>query len=292
MKYRMLAVDVDGTLTGPEGVVGGDVVDAVSAAQRAGLAICLATGRSREETLPVWRQLRLAAPHLPLVVVGGAMVSEAEGGRTLYHHPIPAPVAQGFAKALADAGFCAMALVDVWRHGVDYLLVKGGDMAAARELWLAKTGAAVREVDGLDGSPAVLRINAVVARQEGEKLAEQLRRRFEGQLNVHAILAPNYGVFIVEAHAVGADKFTAIRYVAQGVGIAPGRIVAVGDDVNDLAMIRGAALGVVMPTAPPTLRRFADHVAQKGLAAFIEELLAGKFDHYQRPAAGTGGIAP
>ncbi len=282
MKYRMLAIDVDGTLTGPEGVVAGEVVEAILAGRRAGLAICLATGRSRAETLPVWRQLRLPAPHLPLVVVGGAMVAEADGGRTLYQRPIPGPVAQSLAKALAEEGYCAMALVDVWRHGVDYLLVRGGDMSAARKLWLEKTGATVREVDDLDGSPAVLRINTVAARDEGEKLAEQLRRRFEGQLNIHAILAPNYGVFVVEAHAAGADKFTAIRYVAQGVDIVPGGIVAVGDDVNDLAMIRGAALGVVMPKAPMSLQQAAGHVAQNGLAVFIRELIAGKFDEYHK----------
>jgi hypothetical protein len=274
----MLALDVDGTLIGPDGIVGGDVVDAVAEANRAGLLVCLATGRSWAETVPVWRQLRLAKPYQPLVLVGGAMVSEPDTGRTLCHRPIPPELAARFADALGQAGYCAMALVDAWRHGIDYLLVERGDTVAAQELWLSKTGAKVRRVPGLSlESPRVLRVSAVVDPEVGQMLARELLRQFDGQLNVHAILAPNYAVHVVEAFAIGADKFSGITYVAQAQGIGPGAIVAVGDDVNDLAMIRGAGLGVAMPQAPPSVRRAAGHVAEGGLAAFIRELSAGKF---------------
>ena len=72
MEYELLAVDVDGTLVGPDSVVPADVVDALAAAEQAGLRVCLATGRSYVETHPIWRQLRLRGPFEPLVVVGGA----------------------------------------------------------------------------------------------------------------------------------------------------------------------------------------------------------------------------
>jgi hypothetical protein len=279
MKHRLLALDVDGTLIGPDSVVSSEIIDAVAVAQRGGLLVCLATGRSWVETVPVWRQLRLSEPHLPLVTVGGAMVCEPEVGRTLYHRPIPRQLADSFVEALAGAGYSAMALVDSWRNGFDYLLVERGDVERARRLWLSKTRAAVRAVGRLPRQgPRVLRISAVVEAQAGDKLAEEMRRRFDGQLNVHSILAPNYGVFVVEAHAVGADKFSAVRYVAQAQGIGAGAIVAVGDDVNDLAMIRGAGLGVAMPQAPAAVRQAARCVAEAGLAAFILELAGGKLE--------------
>jgi len=54
--------------------------------------------------------------------------------------------------------------------------------------------------------------------------------------------------------------------------------VAVGDDSNDLSMIRRAGLGVAMPGGPEYVREAADHVASDGVARFIHELVAGKFD--------------
>ena len=92
------------------------------------------------------------------------------------------------------------------------------------------------------------------------ELAERLQRDFEGRLNVHAIVAPNYAVTIVEAFAAGADKLAGVTYVAQARRIPPSGIVAVGDDVNDIPMVRGAGLGVAMPHATDELARIARRV--------------------------------
>lgn len=278
MKYKLLALDVDGTLAGPDNIVPDETVEALADAERAGLRICIATGRSFREALPVWRQLRLSPPCEPMILVGGAMVTESETGRTLYHRPIARELAWEFADAMAELGFCAMAIVDGWRHGVDYYLSTDGDLASAQRAWLSKMEVRlvrVRRLSQAEDMPAPLRVSTVVPAAAGaEPLALELRRRFEGRLNVNAILAPNYGVMIVEAHAAGADKFSALTYVAQALRVGPGRIAAVGDDINDLAMLRGVGMGVAMPTAPPHVRAAAHRVAERGLAAFVRELVA------------------
>jgi hypothetical protein len=83
---------------------------------------------------------------------------------------------------------------------------------------------------------------------------------------------------IVEALAAGTDKFIALRYIAQGTGMPTAAVAAVGDDINDLSMIRGAGLGVAMPDSPQDVREAADHVAAGGLAEFIHQLIDGRFE--------------
>jgi hydroxymethylpyrimidine pyrophosphatase-like HAD family hydrolase len=60
------------------------------------------------------------------------------------------------------------------------------------------------------------------------------------------------------------------------------RVVAVGDQENDLEMLREAGLGVAMPHAPELVRRAADRVApgaaDGGLLALFAELFPGRFD--------------
>ena len=67
---------------------------------------------------------------------------------------------------------------------------------------------------------------------------------------------------------------------AHGVPLA--RVVAVGDQENDLEMLRAAGLGVAMPHAPEPVRRAADRVApdaaEGGLLALFGELFPGRFD--------------
>jgi hydroxymethylpyrimidine pyrophosphatase-like HAD family hydrolase len=136
----------------------------------------------------------------------------------------------------------------------------------------------VRRFRDAPDMPAPLRVNAVVGPQEAPRLAAAMRERFGTRLNIHSILAPNYGVMIVEAFAAAADKWAGVRYVAQANRIGRGGIIAVGDDVNDIAMLREAALGVTLPHAPPEVQAVAKHVAQGGVGEFVRELLDGRFD--------------
>ena len=63
-----------------------------------------------------------------------------------------------------------------------------------------------------------------------------------------------------------------MKYIAQGHRIGPGAIAAVGDDINDIPMIRGAALGVAVPNAKDEVKDAADIVAEDGLADLIRNL--------------------
>jgi len=281
MRYGLIAIDVDGTLLGPDHRLRPGVGQAIRRARDEALRVVLATGRSYAETIGLWRQLDLSGPFEPLVLVGGALVSEPDTGRTLWQKPLPVELACELAGAFGQAGYAAMALVDAWRHGWDYVLCETGNARAARRDWLDKTGAKVRPARALadvTDMPDPLRISVVVNPQDAEALAEEMRRRFGGRASFHAVRAPNYGVTTLQAFAPGAGKGSALRYVAQGYGLALKRTVAVGDDVNDLDMIRGAGLGVAMPDAAPELAAAADVVAAGGLADFIASLLDGELE--------------
>ncbi len=281
MKYQLLGIDIDGTLLGPDHQPSAETIDALGAARAGGLRVCLATGRSYKETLPIWRRLSWQPPFEPIVLIGGALVCEPDTGRTLYQRTIPLDLACKFADALGEAGYSAMAIVDAWRHGWDYVLCETGDAHAAQRDWFEKMQAKVRRVRRLADMPDMpnpLRINVVVDPDAADELVAAMNERFGDRLNIHAIVAPNYEVTIVEGFAKEADKWNALRYVAQGCRIGPGQIAAVGDDVNDLTMVRRAGLGVAMPQAAPAVLAVADHVATGGLAEFVRKLLDGEFE--------------
>ena len=277
MTHRMLALDCDGTLADRDSRVCPEVVQAVQAAEAAGLRVCIATGRSFIETLPIWEQLNLKGPrHEPLVCIGGALVSEVPSGRTLYHQPIERHLAAAFSQVLAATGRSAMAFVDGWRHDVDYYLTDVGNVDEILERWFSQMDVRVRRVSDFGASPDMpepLRISAVVDPAEGRQLERRLRQQFDGQLNLHMIFAPNYDVTIVEAFAAGVDKLSGVRYVAQSWRIPMSQVIAVGDDVNDLPLLTGAGLGVAMPDAPNEVKQAADRVAADGLAKLIHDLV-------------------
>ncbi len=74
-----------------------------------------------------------------------------------------------------------------------------------------------------------------------------------------------------------ASKWTAIRYLAKLWRIEPQEICAVGDDVNDIPMIRHAGLGVAMGHAGAEVLTAADLITgdheQDGVAMLVDDVL-------------------
>jgi Cof subfamily protein (haloacid dehalogenase superfamily) len=275
MKYRLIALDVDGTLVGPDSLVAPELSLAVRDVAASGVRVVLATGRSYIETVGVWRQLELPPPREPMVLIGGALVAEPDTGRTLYQSAISRELSVEYADALCAEGFSAACIVDAWRHGLDYVLAESADAGDVWQRWFGQMRVNVRRVRSLRelaGGPDVLRINAVVKPEQAAALEERMQSRFGERLNIHSILAPNYGVTVVEAFGLSTSKWQAVRYVAQTTRIGPGQIIAVGDDVNDLPMLAGAGLGVAMPQSPPHVKLAAKQVAENGLAEFLRRL--------------------
>lgn len=284
-RYRMLAVDVDGTLVGADHRVSPAHAEAMRAAKGAGLTVCLCTGRSVGETQPVWQECNLPAPADPLICIGGAIICESDTRRTLHINPLDRANALAAADLLASLGYCVVALVDRWRWGFDYYLTEGGDSQGIWRDWFGKHECKVRPVGRLSDAPdpaELLRLTVLAQPEQAPDVESAVREKFHGKLEIVRIFAPNYGIQVIECFGANVTKWSGVTYVSQGLRIAPRDVVTVGDDVNDLPMLQKAGLGVAMGNAPEQVKSVARHAIgrhdEDGLAKFIEELLAGKYD--------------
>jgi hydroxymethylpyrimidine pyrophosphatase-like HAD family hydrolase len=98
-----------------------------------------------------------------------------------------------------------------------------------------------------------------------EMLAVELRLQaaLPGRITTHVLRSPRYSGFMCELAPAGVTKWSAIRHLAADWEIADAEICAVGDDVNDIPMIRAAGLGVAMGNAVPEVLAAADRVAPR-----------------------------
>jgi hypothetical protein len=109
------------------------------------------------------------------------------------------------------------------------------------------------------------------------QLEGMLQRDLPGKLNTHVLHPPRYTGFFTEFAPVGVTKWSAIQRLAGAWGIDDAEICAVGDDVNDIPMIRAAGLGVAMGNAQAAVKAAADRIApshdEEGLAEVVTWLL-------------------
>ena len=100
----------------------------------------------------------------------------------------------------------------------------------------------------------------------------ELERIFAGKLYV-----TQSSFDIIEFLHPAVSKGNALEAIAADLGIAPQEVVAIGDNHNDIGMIRFAGLGVAMGNAHDEVKAQADYVtlsnAEDGVARVIEELI-------------------
>jgi hypothetical protein len=109
------------------------------------------------------------------------------------------------------------------------------------------------------------------------KLRPQLEEIFGNRIVFHSIAVMSFGVDVLEVFDPEVSKWQGLLHVASAHKINPADIIAIGDDVNDIPMVKNAGLGVAMGNARPELKAVARRIigpnSEDGLARFLEELV-------------------
>jgi HAD superfamily hydrolase (TIGR01484 family) len=288
--YRMIAIDLDGTLLSPTGHVTPRVRQAVHRALEAGLSICFATGRNWTESRAI---IEAVGHYDQAVFVGGAMVIDTRNGVTLHRTMMHPALAREVCGVLESSGHAVCALQDTGTAGVDYLVTGLAELNDATRQWMSVTAAVVHRVPRLAGHAHehTVRVGIVAAPQAVATARQGLLERFGETIVCHSLFVPAYDVEVMEVFDPAVNKWQGVLNVARHHGIEPEHIVAVGDDVNDIPMLANAALGVAMGNARPEVRAVAGRVirsnAEEGLAEFLEELAEARVRPTDVPE-GTG----
>lgn len=275
-RYRMIAIDLDGTLLSPSGQVTPRAKAAIHKALNAGLLVCFATGRNWTES----REVLEALNHYPTAVfVGGAMVVDTHQRVTLHRTMMEPRLASDVCAYLEGTGHAALALQDLGTAGVDYLISGRAPLNAATQAWMAVTRAKLHTVPSLADYPHehTIRLGICAGPQEVGRVKQELESQFGGRIFCQNLMVPTYGVEVLEIFDPAVNKWEGVLHVARRHNIRPDEIVAIGDDLNDIPMIRSAGLGVAMGNARPEVQAAAKRVIganhEEGLAAFLEELV-------------------
>jgi len=275
MHYRLLALDVDGTLLDPAGELRSAVQEAVMAVQQRGLRVVLCTGRRFRTARPLAQALQLDGP---LVVHNGALVKDLASGQTLQQSYIAAEMYHP-ALALLRRLSTPMMYVDAFHENVDILTEPMERAHPFQREYLQDQLAHCRIVDDIASPLAhgVLMLSIMADGTNLQALRPVVEQTMGTRGRVHLLVNKNYQGYILEILHAKVSKWQALQQLAAQQGITPEEIIAVGDDHNDLDMIRYAGLGIAMGNAVDTVKAAADAItssnAEDGLAQALERFI-------------------
>jgi HAD superfamily hydrolase (TIGR01484 family) len=241
-KYKLVALDMDGTVLNEDQVISEENRHAIQAAINAGVAVMFATGRGIQSAKPFIDEIQLQAP---IVTVNGGEVWQAPGVLLKRHlmdikwirhmHEISVEL---------DTWFWAYAVEGVYN----------------RDNWPG-------EIDGIDW----LKFGFY---SENEAKLAGIRQELDA-LGVFEIT--NSHPFNLEINPFGVSKASGMHDVCELLGIEMSEVIAMGDSLNDMAMIKAAGLGVAMGNAQEEVKEAADVITatnhENGVAHIIRKYI-------------------
>ncbi len=263
MSYRIVVLDIDGTIVGSDLLLSPRLHAAVTAAQTAGATVLLATGRILGSALKFSRALDTRGP---LVCYQGAVTADPSTGEVRRH-------------ARMDAGLAAEALAMLNGGSAQVSMLLDDEIYVdTRSDWAdgyaRRMEQELRVVDSLgdvaDGGPTL--ILAVDEPAATGIRAERLALHFgERALVTHSL--PTF----CEVASPEAGKLNALEAVLDGFGATPDQVVAFGDGAGDVEMLKWAGLGIAVGDAHPAAVKSADRTVAgpecDGVAKAREDLL-------------------
>ena len=277
----LLALDIDGTLLGPGGVLSDRTRAAVRAAGEAGWLVTLATGRRWGSTKPVADALGL---QLPLITFNGALTRHSQSGEIYRYTPLFPETIPPFVNTLVRRGLQPVLYEEI-RTGEGFLTGPVDYDSEAIRGWFASlndqygpgiTRLTHADLGRLDGAIRIVVYDTNERVRWVDSLGPELG------YGAHTIFYPveRYDALMAEITHPDCTKAAAIADLAAHYGLSLADTIAVGDGTNDIEMIAEAGVGVAMGQSVPEIIERAsmiigDH-AHDGLAEFIErDLLDG-----------------
>lgn len=268
MRYRLLVLDVDGTLLDSEHRLRPRVADAVRAAQSAGMGVTLATGKLLPSVRPILAAMGIRGPQITL---NGAATVESETGKAVRFRPLN----EDDRRAIIATVRAADPSVLISHFSLDAIYLdqhhpNAGIFAEYGE------GPPVFIPDLLAGTlPPAAKILLSAAPARLVALRAVVTPRLAGRVSITATTTD-----FLEFFAAAAGKGRALVDLRARLGLAREAIIAIGDGENDLPLLREAGLAVAMANGAAPTHAVAHHITasndDEGVAIFLEALLRGE----------------
>ena len=284
----LIAIDLDGTLLGPKGNVSPRNVAAIRTARSLGWAVVIATGRALIESLHAVESIE----HDGLFIgAGGALLSDIESKQTLRRSAMSKHFSHRIATTLNAHGHMAHLLKDADVVGYDYAIIGEHALDPATEWWFQTFPVRAKIFERLEDDPhpdETVRVGTVATAGELSHIASELRDDLGDSIFLqHWASVTQWSktstpteTHLLEAFNPEVDKWTMLEYLAAIMRLGKGQVVAIGDGLNDLQMLREAGIGIAMANANASVQHVADMITKSnvedGVAHAIDMLIADK----------------
>jgi len=263
MKYKLIAVDMDGTLLNSASVITEVTKTAILQAIDYGVIFVVSTGRPMRAVENV---NALFDEDMPFIVFNGATVVMGKSRKVLFNKYLDVASAREIFK------------IGISR-GIPVVLWTGERLWASRECSITRkyqqiSGADMAIISNIDdlAEQDIYKMLWIGTPEEMNRFQREMSAFFGNAVNCHTS-RPEFLEFVSSE----ADKGSAMAEIGKVYGIDKSEMIAIGDSYNDVSMLKYAGFSIAMQNAPDDIKAICSHVTlsnnNDGVAAVINKYI-------------------
>lgn len=268
MKYKLLVLDVDGTLLNDEREISKRTLAALLKVQQMGVRIVLASGRPTYGLMPLAKTLELGNYGGFVLSYNGCQIIKAQNGEILFERRINPEMLPYLEKKARKNGFA------IFTYHDDTLITDSPDNEYIKNEALLNNLKIIKEDEfstAIDFAPCKCML--VSDKEEALiGLEQHWEKRLAGTLD-----AFRSEPYFLEVVPCGVNKANTLGALLEHLGVTREEVIAVGDGVCDVTMLQLAGMGVAMGHSQDSVKVCADYVTasneEDGVALAVEKLI-------------------
>ena len=268
MKYKLLVLDVDGTLLNDEREISKRTLAALLKVQQMGVRIVLASGRPTYGLMPLAKTLELGNYGGFVLSYNGCQIIKAQNGEILFERRINPEMLPSLEKKARKNGFA------IFTYHDDTLITDSPDNEYIKNEALLNNLKIIREDEfstAIDFAPCKCMLVS-----DKEKALIGLEQHWEKRL-AGTLDAFRSEPYFLEVVPCGVNKANTLGALLEHLGVTREEVIAVGDGVCDVTMLQLAGMGVAMGHSQDSVKVCADYVTasneEDGVALAVEKLI-------------------
>jgi hypothetical protein len=257
--YKLVALDLDGTLLAKEKYIAESTSERIAEAEKLGVKFTIATGRMSRGALRYAEQLGI---DIPIITYNGAVTRTVAAGTVCREYKVPLKGAMQAINLLKGQPVLRYAFVDdeVYTDTPHEWTDRYAELLEVEMQFVDDIH------DALTTDPTMLVF--MVTELKAAELTYVLREHLNQGVRV-----TNSAEWFLDVLNEEASKGFALKWLADSLGIAREEVIAIGDNSNDLEMIQYAGLGAAVSNASPGLAAAADYVATLPMCEGVDEII-------------------
>lgn len=266
MKYKLIALDLDGTLKNSLNEITPRTKAALMKAQQQGIKLVLSSGRPTPGLFRDVKELEMDKYNGYLLSYNGAKISNTKG-EIIYKQELD----KEFAKEVYQQAKKLHLEINTYTdHGI---LCENIDAEYVR-LEANLVSLPIKKVDCLANHLPTPLFKLLLSEKPEyvASVVNDLASMYSNDLAIYRS-AP----FFIEVVSKGIDKGQSLEHLCDSLGITMEEVLAFGDGYNDLSMLELAGCGVAMANAVDEVKQKADYCTlsndEDGIAVFLEQLM-------------------